>query len=90
MTVSAYYSKLCGLWDEIQYFLATPKCKCNGCTCGLGKYLKELQEKEQLYEFLVGLDREFSIIKTQILATKLIPSLGNAYHLVVEDEHKDL
>ncbi|KAD6454947.1 hypothetical protein E3N88_09653 [Mikania micrantha] len=88
MTVSAYYTKLRGLWDEIHSFLPTPKCSCNGCTCGLGKSLKELREKEQLYEFLMGLDAEFSIIRTQILATKPIPSLGNAYHLVAQDEQQ--
>ncbi|KAK9075334.1 hypothetical protein SSX86_003657 [Deinandra increscens subsp. villosa] len=88
MTVSAYYTKLRGLWDEMQSFLPIPKCKCNGCTCGLGKSLRELREKEQLYEFLMGLDSEFSIVRTQILATKPIPSLGNAYHLVSEDEQQ--
>ena len=36
----------------------------------------------------MGLDGEFSIIRTQILATKPIPSLGNAYHLVAEDEQQ--
>ncbi|KAJ0810676.1 putative RNA-directed DNA polymerase [Helianthus annuus] len=88
MTVSAYYTKLRGLWDEIQSFLPTPICKCSGCTCDIGKTLRELKEKEQLYEFLMGLDGEFSIIRTQILATKPIPSLGNAYHLVAEDEQQ--
>ncbi|GJX77649.1 hypothetical protein Tco_0324460, partial [Tanacetum coccineum] len=34
------------------------------------KLVLELKEKEQLYEFLMGLDGEFSIIRTQILATK--------------------
>ncbi|KAJ0581372.1 putative RNA-directed DNA polymerase [Helianthus annuus] len=86
MMVSAYYTKLRGLWDEMQSFLPTPKCKCNGCTCGLGKSLRELREKEQLYEFLMGLDGDFSVIRTQILTTKPITSLGNAYHLVAEDE----
>jgi len=88
MTVSAYYTKLRGLWDEMQSFFPAPVCKCNGCTCGIGKSLRELKEKEQLYEFLMGLDGEFSIIRTQILATKPIPSLGNAYHLVAEDEQQ--
>ncbi|KAM0035947.1 hypothetical protein Hdeb2414_s0015g00452511 [Helianthus debilis subsp. tardiflorus] len=36
----------------------------------------------------MGLDGEFSIIRTQILATKSIPSLGSAYHLVAEDEQQ--
>ncbi|KAK1427490.1 hypothetical protein QVD17_16176 [Tagetes erecta] len=88
VTVSAYYTKLRGLWDEMQSFLPTPICKCNGCTCGIGKSLSELKEKEQLYEFLMGLDGEFSIIRTQILATQPIPSLANAYHLVAEDEQQ--
>ncbi|KAM0060750.1 putative transcription factor interactor and regulator CCHC(Zn) family [Helianthus debilis subsp. tardiflorus] len=88
MTMSSYYTKLRGLWDEMQSFLPTPKCECNGCTCGLAKSLRELREKEQLYEFLMGLDSEFSVIRTQILATKPIPSLGNAYHLVAEDEQQ--
>ncbi|GJZ33720.1 putative RNA-directed DNA polymerase [Tanacetum coccineum] len=86
MTVSAYYIKLRGLWDEMKSFLPIPICKCKGCTCDIGKSLRELKEKEQLYEFLMGLDGEFSIIRTQILATKPIASLGNAYHLVAEDE----
>ncbi|GJR45493.1 LTR copia-type gag-polypeptide [Tanacetum coccineum] len=86
MTVSAYYTKLRGLWDEMKSFLPIPICKCKGCTCDIGKSLRELKEKEQLYEFLMGLDGEFSIIRTQILATKPIASLGNAYHLVAEDE----
>ncbi|GJV29321.1 putative RNA-directed DNA polymerase [Tanacetum coccineum] len=88
MTLSTYYPKFRGLWDEMQSFLPTPKCKCNKCTCGIGKSLKELREKEQLYEFLMGLDNEFSVVRTQILATKPILSLGNAYHLVAQEEQK--
>ncbi len=42
--------------------------------------------EKQLYDFLMGLDNTFSIIKTQILSTKPIPSLGSAYHLVTQDE----
>ncbi|KAJ0452966.1 putative RNA-directed DNA polymerase [Helianthus annuus] len=36
----------------------------------------------------MGLDNEFVVIKTQILAMNPIPSLGNAYHLVAEDERQ--
>ncbi|MFS7957032.1 putative RNA-directed DNA polymerase [Helianthus anomalus] len=38
----------------------------------------------------MGLDNEFSVIKTQILALKLTPNLGSAYHLVAEDERQRL
>ncbi|XP_051134176.1 uncharacterized protein LOC127253569 [Andrographis paniculata] len=88
MAVSAYYTKLRRLWDEIQSFLPTPKCTCTGCTCGIGKSFKELSEREQLYEFLLGLDNELFVIRTQILAMKLTQSLENAYHLVAEHEQQ--
>ncbi|XP_071718277.1 uncharacterized protein [Rutidosis leptorrhynchoides] len=47
-----------------------------------------LKEKERIYEFPMGLDNQFSVIKTQILAMNPMPSLGNVYHLVSEDERQ--
>ena len=87
-SVSTYYTKLRSLWDEAQAVQPIPNCSCAGCSCGLSKKFVEHQEKERLYEFLMGLDPEFNVIKTQILATKPIPTLGMAYHLVAEDERQ--
>ncbi|XP_023734935.2 uncharacterized protein LOC111882795 [Lactuca sativa] len=87
-SVSAYYTKLRGIWDEIDSILPTPRCECDGYECNIGKKITELKEKERLYEFLMGLDAEFSVMRTQILATKPTPSLGIAYHLVAEDEQQ--
>lgn len=36
----------------------------------------------------MGLDNNFNVIKTQILATKPVPTLGTAYHVVAEDERQ--
>ena len=36
----------------------------------------------------MGLDSDFAVIKTQILAMNPIPTLGIAYHLVAEDERQ--
>ncbi|XP_023731706.1 uncharacterized protein LOC111879466 [Lactuca sativa] len=80
--------ELKGIWDEIDSVLPTPRCECNGCTCNIGKKITDLKEKERLYEFLMGLDTEFSVMRTQILATKPTPSLRTAYHLVAEDEQQ--
>ena len=54
----------------------------------MGKKLVDLKDKEKLYEFLLGLDSDFSTIRTQILAMNPIPTLGMAYHLVSEDEQQ--
>ncbi|XP_023766036.1 uncharacterized protein LOC111914554 [Lactuca sativa] len=63
-SVSVYYTKLHTLWDEMSSILPFPKCSCNHCTCEIGKRLVEFQEKERLYQFLMGLDFQFSVIKT--------------------------
>ncbi|KAM0006274.1 putative retrotransposon Copia-like protein [Helianthus debilis subsp. tardiflorus] len=88
VSVSAYYTKLRGIWDEINTVLPTPRCTCDGCSCEVGKKLVELKEKERLYEFLLGVDADFAVIRTQILAMKPTPTLGVAYHMVSEDEQQ--
>nr|XP_043616027.1 uncharacterized protein LOC122587938 [Erigeron canadensis] len=87
-SVSTYFTQLRSIWDEAQSIHPFPRCSCDKCECDVGKKINEHQEKERLYEFLMGLDSEFTVIKTQILATKPVPSLGTAYHLVVEDERQ--
>ncbi|KAI3758975.1 hypothetical protein L6452_06548 [Arctium lappa] len=87
-SVSTYFTQLRSIWDEVQSIYPFPRCTCNKCECDVGKRLNEHQEKERLYEFLMGLDGEFTVIRTQILATKPIPSLGTAYHMVDEDERQ--
>lgn len=77
-----------GVWDEIQSVCPLSRCTCGRCTCDVGKKLTESKEKERLYEFLLGLDDTFSTVRTQILTTKPTPTLGEAYHLVAEDEQQ--
>ncbi|KAM0002197.1 putative RNA-directed DNA polymerase [Helianthus debilis subsp. tardiflorus] len=87
-SVSAYYTRLRTLWDEIESVFPLPICNCNKCTCDVGKKLREHKDKERLYEFLLGLDPEFATIRTQILAMQPIPGLGSVYHLVADDEQQ--
>ncbi|GJZ24464.1 putative RNA-directed DNA polymerase [Tanacetum coccineum] len=87
-SVSTYFTQLWSIWDEAQFIQPFPRCTCNKCECDFGKKINEHQEKERLYEFLMGLDTEFSVIRTQILATNPLPSLGTAYHMVAEDERQ--
>ena len=54
--VSNYYTKLRSVWDELQVVFR--------CTCSIGKQLNEVKEKERTCEFLMGLDDEFSVIRT--------------------------
>ncbi|XP_023740488.1 uncharacterized protein LOC111888542 [Lactuca sativa] len=49
---------------------------------------QEAKENERLYEFLMGLNGEFSTIRTQILSMSPIPTLRTAYHIIAKDEQQ--
>ncbi|XP_022040032.1 uncharacterized protein LOC110942568 [Helianthus annuus] len=87
-SVSAYYTKLRGICDEIQSVLPVPQCICRNCSCNFGKRLSEFKEKEWLYEFLMGLDGDFTTIRTHVLSIKPTPTLGEAYRLASEEEQQ--
>ncbi|XP_023733653.1 uncharacterized protein LOC111881501 [Lactuca sativa] len=87
-SISAYYTKLRSVWDEIKFVSPLPHCTCGKCTSNTGKRLTEAKEKERLYKFLLGLDDNFSTVRTQILTSKRTPTLGTLYHLVSEDEQQ--
>ncbi|XP_076885099.1 uncharacterized protein LOC143534517 [Bidens hawaiensis] len=87
-SISAYFTRLRSIWDEIESMFPISLCMCNGCTCGLGKKLNDLKDKERLYEFLLGLDSEYGTIRTQILAMQHTPAHNSAYHLVYDDEQQ--
>ncbi|XP_076949478.1 uncharacterized protein LOC143622125 [Bidens hawaiensis] len=61
-SVSSYYTWLRTLWDEMSSVFSTPMCSCNGCVCDMSKRFSDQKDKEKLYEFLLGLDNEFSTI----------------------------
>jgi hypothetical protein len=68
--------------------LPTPRCICGHCTCEIKKQLNDFQEKERLYQFLMGLDGGFSTIRTQVLSMRPNPTLREAYRLASEDEQQ--
>lgn len=67
-SVSTYFTLLRSIWDEAQSIHPFPRCSCNKYECDVGKMINEHQEKEHLYEYLMGLDVEFAVIRTQMLA----------------------
>lgn len=86
MIFSTYYTKLRSVWDEIQSVTQLPACRCQDCKCDISKEITRFRDKEILYDFLMGLNEEYNMIKTQILSSDPLPTLGVAYHLVSQDE----
>ncbi|CAL1399332.1 unnamed protein product [Linum trigynum] len=87
-SVSAFNTRLRTYWDESQAVSATPRCSCSGCSCDVAGQVRAKLESKRLFDFLLGLDDAFVVIRSQVLSTKPLPSLAEAYQLAAGDEQQ--
>ena len=74
--VSAYYTKLKGLWDELASY--------NDTTHG------QQQDQQKLMQFLMGLNDSYSVVRGQILLMNPLPSVRQAYSSISQKEKQRL
>eukprot|EP00262_Sarcandra_glabra_P015839 TRINITY_DN4986_c0_g1_i1.p1 TRINITY_DN4986_c0_g1~~TRINITY_DN4986_c0_g1_i1.p1 ORF type:complete len:364 (-),score=30.46 TRINITY_DN4986_c0_g1_i1:196-1233(-) len=80
-SLSIYFTKLKRYWDELASYRVVPK-----CTCGASKSASEVQQQEQVFQFLMGLNDSYSAIRTQILTMDPLLSIGKAYSMILQEE----
>ncbi|XP_019173560.1 PREDICTED: uncharacterized protein LOC109169140 [Ipomoea nil] len=89
LTVSAYFSKLKSLWDELQVIRPLPTCKCERvCNCGLLDTLQQHLESDNLLVFLRGLNETYASVQSQIMMTKPLPNIDEAFMMVQQQERR--
>jgi len=76
LSVSTYYTKLKGLWDELASY--------NDTVHGTQ------QEQQKLMQFLMGLNESYSAIRGQILLMNPLPSVRQAYSSISQEEKQRL
>ena len=54
--------------------------------CNINKRLNDLQDRESVMKFLMGLNESFSQVRTQVLLMDPISSLGKVYSLLIQEE----
>lgn len=89
--LSLYFSKMKKLWDELQDIDALPACSCgviNTCKCDLLKRLQEKESRNQLLQFLMGLNSGYDTVKGQILAMDPLPTVNRAYYIIQQIERQ--
>lgn len=65
MTISAYYTMLKGLSDEVEEIQPLHKSSCSTCDHKMEKQVLKICKEEQLYDYLMGRDDVFNIVKSQ-------------------------
>ncbi|XP_038875043.1 uncharacterized protein LOC120067569 [Benincasa hispida] len=82
-SVTAYYTKLKMLWNELISY--RPSCSCGKYTCGSVKNLQTYFQTEYVMAFLMGLNDSSASIRSQLLLMEPEPSINRAFSLVLQE-----
>ncbi|XP_039128401.1 uncharacterized protein LOC120264640 isoform X2 [Dioscorea cayenensis subsp. rotundata] len=82
-SITAYYTRIKKLWDEIQSLSNLPP-----CTCGLNQEHQKLEEKQRLMQLLMGLNESYLAIRGHILLMKPLPTVREVYALLIQEERQ--
>ncbi|XP_068651725.1 uncharacterized protein [Aristolochia californica] len=79
LAISAYYTKIKGLWDELLNYRPPPICSYGGL-----RSLIDMQQQEYVMRFLMGLNDSFSHIRGQILLNDPLPSINKVGEWIID------
>ncbi|XP_074375255.1 uncharacterized protein LOC141717027 [Apium graveolens] len=83
--IANYFTKLKMLWDDIDYLTLIPTCTC-GCKCGASQKLSKFQQDQRVIQFMMGLNDTCSIMRGSILMRSPLPTVSQAYSLILQEE----
>lgn len=82
VTVTEFYTKFKGLFEELSELQPLPE-----CTCGALKQLMQREEEQNVHLFLGGFENEqYGHVKATILNIDPVPSLRRAFNHVLREE----
>lgn len=79
--IAGYFSRIKKLWDELAHSITYPD-----CVCGCKEAFQKLEEDQKLYQFLLGLNDTYTVIRRNILAMKPLPNIDTTYSMLLNDE----
>ncbi|KAB2631507.1 hypothetical protein D8674_009026 [Pyrus ussuriensis x Pyrus communis] len=83
LSVSAYYTKMKALWDELASYNDPLTCTCAGL-----RGLAEREEKERVMQFLMGLNDSYATIRGSILMMSPFPDTRRVHGLILQHERQ--
>ncbi|XP_058761729.1 uncharacterized protein LOC131635138 [Vicia villosa] len=88
-TISAYYTKMKKLWQELDNFRPIPHTGCHDACLVLDK-MRNYRDNDQVIRFLKGLSEQYAAVRSQIMLMEPLPSIGKVYSLLVQQERQTL
>lgn len=90
MSITAYFTRYTTLMDEIDNIAPIPKYVCTSvtCTCNYNAKLHNYEQINKLSQFVMGLSDQYTSIRGQLLMMIPLPSLSQAYSLLLQEENQ--
>jgi hypothetical protein len=88
-SISAYYTKMKKLWQELDNFRPIPESICV-FECAVILKMKEYRDSDQVIRFLKGLNDQYSAVRSRIMLMDPLPHIGKVYSLLVQQERQVL
>ena len=82
-SVTAYFTKLRAIWDEINELRP-----CLPCTCQASADIIRYQNQEKVMCFLTGLNESYHAIRAQVLILDPFPSLAKVFSTIIQHERQ--
>ncbi|GAU23578.1 hypothetical protein TSUD_385660 [Trifolium subterraneum] len=86
-SISAYYTKMKKLWQELDNFRPIPQSNCVH-NCAVIAKMKEYKDFNQVIRFLKGLNEQYYAVRSQIMLMDPLPTISKVYSLLVQQERQ--
>lgn len=83
MDINTYYTRMKILWDELADYEEDLPCSCSALT-----NWNIRQQREAVYQFLMGLNDTYSQVRGHVLLQDPMPSLCKVFALVLQEERQ--
>ncbi|XP_020207161.1 uncharacterized protein LOC109792187 [Cajanus cajan] len=89
LTITAYYTQLKTLWQELDNFRPIPTCKCAvACNCDLLSIVRSYRENDYVIRFLKGLNEQYSSVRSNIMLMEPLPNITKVFSLLIQQERQ--
>ncbi|GAB4848580.1 hypothetical protein Ancab_040146 [Ancistrocladus abbreviatus] len=82
-SISTYFTHIKKLWDEYHTLIVLPP-----CVCGASEAQDKIQQTQQLMQFLMGLNKDYTTVRGNLLLMNPLPNINQAYSLLLEEERQ--
>ncbi|GMJ10663.1 hypothetical protein HRI_004735500 [Hibiscus trionum] len=80
-SISVYFSRLKLLWDDFDALVPF-----NSCECEIARENSSILAQQRLFQMLMGLNDSYTMVRSQILLMKPLPTINQAYNMLVQEE----